>query len=95
MAKRIKRFTVTLLCLGTVLVLLEGGLNTWLALYIGGWSIFALYAFASIDDDLAKERFHPPEPGAGDERKLPGGDRADSGQDDLAAVRMSAEEQRD
>ena len=33
--------------------------------------------------------------GAGDERELPGGDGADSGQDDLAAVRMSAEEQRD
>ena len=64
MAKPIKRFSVTLLCFGTVLVLLEGGLNTWLALYIGGWAIFALYAFASIDDDLAKERFHPPEPGA-------------------------------
>ena len=27
-------------------------------------SIFALYALASIDDDLAKERFSPPEPGA-------------------------------
>jgi protein-S-isoprenylcysteine O-methyltransferase Ste14 len=64
MAKRIKRFTVALLCFGTVMVLLEGRLDTWLALYLGAWSIFALYAFASIDDDLAKERFHPPEPGA-------------------------------
>ena len=64
MAKPIKRFTVTLLCFGTVLVLLEGGFDIWLALYLAGWSIFALYAFASIDDDLAKERFHPPEPGA-------------------------------
>ena len=64
MAKPIKRFTVTLLCFGTILVLLEGRLDTWLALYLAGWSIFALYAFASIDDDLAKERFHPPEPGA-------------------------------
>ena len=64
MAKPIQRFTVTLVCFGTVLVLLEGRLDTWLALYLGGWSIFALYAFASIDDDLAKERFHPPEPGA-------------------------------
>jgi protein-S-isoprenylcysteine O-methyltransferase Ste14 len=64
MAKRIKRFTVALLCFGTLLVLLEGHLDPWLALYLGGWAIFALYAFASIDDDLAKERFHPPEPGA-------------------------------
>ena len=64
MAKRMTRFTVALLCLGTVLVLLKGGLDGWLALYLGGWAIFALYAFASIDDDLAKERFSPPEPGA-------------------------------
>ena len=64
MAKPIKRFTVTLLCFGTILVLLEGRLDIWLALYLAGWSIFALYAFTSIDDDLAKERFHPPEPGA-------------------------------
>ena len=64
MANRMKRFTVALLCFGTVLILLEGRLDTWLALYLGGWAIFALYAFASIDDDLAKERFHPPEPGA-------------------------------
>jgi protein-S-isoprenylcysteine O-methyltransferase Ste14 len=64
MAKPVKRFTVTLLCFGTILVLLEGQFDIWLALYLGGWSIFAVYAFASIDDDLAKERFHPPEPGA-------------------------------
>jgi protein-S-isoprenylcysteine O-methyltransferase Ste14 len=64
MAKPIKRFTVTLLCFGTVLILLEGRFDMWLALYLGGWATFALYAFASIDDDLAKERFHPPEPGA-------------------------------
>ena len=64
MAKPVKRFTVTLLCFGTILILLEGQFDIWLALYLAGWSIFALYAFASIDDDLAKERFHPPEPGA-------------------------------
>ena len=64
MAKPIKRFTVTLLCFATILILLEGRFDMWLALYLGGWATFALYAFASIDDDLAKERFHPPEPGA-------------------------------
>ena len=64
MAKRIQRLTVVLLCFGTVLVVLEGRLDTWLALYLGGWAVFAVYAFASIDDDLAKERFNPPEPGA-------------------------------
>ena len=64
MARRVKRFLVAFLCVGTGLVLLAGGLDRWLALYLAGWSIFALYAFASIDEDLAKERFHPPEPGA-------------------------------
>jgi protein-S-isoprenylcysteine O-methyltransferase Ste14 len=64
MAKRLIRFTLTLLVLTGILVLLKGRLDTWLALYLGGWSIFALYAFVSIDDDLARERFHPPEPGA-------------------------------
>jgi protein-S-isoprenylcysteine O-methyltransferase Ste14 len=64
MKSRIKRFSIALLCFGGILVLLYGRLDTWLALYLVGWAIFALYAFASIDDDLAKERFHPPEPGA-------------------------------
>lgn len=64
MAKRLIRFTLTLLVLTGILVLLKGRLDTWLALYLAGWSIFALYAFVSIDDDLARERFHPPEPGA-------------------------------
>jgi protein-S-isoprenylcysteine O-methyltransferase Ste14 len=64
MANRIKRFTIALVGFGGTLVLLYGGLDTWLGLYIGGWAVFALYAFASIDDDLARERFRPPEPGA-------------------------------
>ncbi len=69
MAKRLIRFTLTLLALTGILVLLKGRLDTWLALYLAGWSVFALYAFVSIDDDLARERFHPPEPGA-DRRAL-------------------------
>ena len=64
MAKRLLRFSATLLVLTGVLVLLKGGFDTWLAVYLAGWSIFVLYAFVSIDDDLMRERFHPPEPGA-------------------------------
>jgi protein-S-isoprenylcysteine O-methyltransferase Ste14 len=64
MAKRLIRFTLTVSVLTGILVLLKGRLDTWLALYLAGWSIFVLYAFISIDDDLARERFHPPEPGA-------------------------------
>ena len=64
MAKRLMRFGIVLVVLTTVLVLLKGRFDSWLALYLGGWSIFGLYAMVSIDDDLARERFRPPEPGA-------------------------------
>jgi protein-S-isoprenylcysteine O-methyltransferase Ste14 len=64
MTTQIRRFFLVLLSFGTVLFLLKGTFDAWLAVYLGGWAIFALYAFASIDDDLARERFHPPEPGA-------------------------------
>src|SRR4030095_2196799 len=47
------------------LLLLTGRwLDPWVWAYITVWSMFSLYAMSSIDDDLARERFHPPEPGA-------------------------------
>jgi protein-S-isoprenylcysteine O-methyltransferase Ste14 len=64
MAGRLMRFGMVFLGLTTTLVLLAGGLDTWLALYLVAWSIFGVYAMVSIDDDLARERFRPPEPGA-------------------------------
>src|SRR5215510_4582092 len=64
MAKRLMRFGIVLVGLTTLLVVLKGGFDRWLALYLGAWSIFGLYAMVSIDDDLARERFRPPEPGA-------------------------------
>ena len=64
MARRLMRFGIVFLGLTTVLVLLNGGFDTWLALYLLVWSIFGVYAMVSIDDDLARERFRPPEPGA-------------------------------
>jgi protein-S-isoprenylcysteine O-methyltransferase Ste14 len=64
MARRLMRFGIVFLGLTTVLVLLNGGFDTWLALYLLTWSIFGVYAMVSIDDDLARERFRPPEPGA-------------------------------
>jgi protein-S-isoprenylcysteine O-methyltransferase Ste14 len=33
-------------------------------LYVGAWSAIGLGALSAIDEDLAQERFHPPEPGA-------------------------------
>jgi protein-S-isoprenylcysteine O-methyltransferase Ste14 len=64
MARRLMRFGIVFVGLTTVLVLLNGGFDTWLALYLLVWSIFGVYAMVSIDDDLARERFRPPEPGA-------------------------------
>ena len=64
MAGRLMRFGMVFLGLTTTLVLLAGGLDTWLAFYLVAWSIFGVYALVSIDDDLARERFRPPEPGA-------------------------------
>lgn len=43
--------------------------DPWLWLYVGAWSAFGLVALLSIDEDLARERFHPPEHGA-DRRAL-------------------------
>ena len=64
MVKRLMRFGIVFLGLTTILALLAGGLDTWLALYLVAWSIFGVSAMVSIDDDLARERFRPPEPGA-------------------------------
>ena len=62
--RRLIRWFVMSAILTTGLVLLAGGADRWLLLYCGGWSAFALYALLSMDDDLVKERFHPPNPGA-------------------------------
>ena len=62
MAKRLMRFGIVLVVLTTVLVLLKGRFDTWLALYLGGWSIFGLYAMVSIDDDLARSDSSRPSP---------------------------------
>jgi protein-S-isoprenylcysteine O-methyltransferase Ste14 len=38
--------------------------DPWLWAYAITWSVFGGYALFSIDEDLARERFHPPNPGA-------------------------------
>jgi protein-S-isoprenylcysteine O-methyltransferase Ste14 len=46
-------------------MLLTGGwTDTWMWLYVGAWSAIGLGTLSAIDEDLAQERFHPPEPGA-------------------------------
>jgi protein-S-isoprenylcysteine O-methyltransferase Ste14 len=65
MARRFRRwgFGVTLVG-GTVLAISGGWTDPWLWAYIATWAVLSLYALLSLDDDLAKERFTPPEPGA-------------------------------
>ena len=53
----------------TLVALLVLGLSgqwtdPWLWAYLVVWFSLAIYAIASIGDDLARERFSPPEPGA-------------------------------
>ena len=64
MARRLLRFFAVFGALTLLLSWLKGGLDGWLAAYLGGWAIFGFAAMVSIDDDLARERFRPPEPGA-------------------------------
>ena len=38
--------------------------DPWLLTYLALWTLLAVYALSSISDELAHERFAPPEPGA-------------------------------
>ena len=38
--------------------------DPWLWAYMGVWATIGLVAFLSVDDDLVRERFHPPDAGA-------------------------------
>jgi len=64
MATRIVRCLLVIAALAAILALLEGGFDRWVAAYCAAWATFGLYGMVSIDDDLARERFRPPEPGA-------------------------------
>ena len=64
MRTRVTRVLLVVGALTAILALLEGGLDVWLGLYCAVWAAFGVYGMVSIDDDLARERFRPPEPGA-------------------------------
>src|SRR5690349_19136900 len=64
MRTRLVRFVVFMGIFAASLTLIEGGIDRYLALYCAAWAAFGIYGMASIDDDLARERFSPPEPGA-------------------------------
>lgn len=65
MARRLGRWCMAVgLVAGIVLVISGDWTDPWLWAYIATWALVTLYALLSLDDDLAKERFTPPEPGA-------------------------------
>jgi protein-S-isoprenylcysteine O-methyltransferase Ste14 len=64
-SRRLVRWAMVTLSLAIVLFALAGQWrNPWLWAYVGVFSAAALYPTFTIDDDLAKERFRPPDSGA-------------------------------
>jgi protein-S-isoprenylcysteine O-methyltransferase Ste14 len=65
MARRLGRWSIGVVLVGgIVLVTGNGWTDPWLWAYVLTWALVSLYALGSMDDDLAKERFSPPEPSA-------------------------------
>jgi protein-S-isoprenylcysteine O-methyltransferase Ste14 len=65
MARRLGRwFTATSVMALGLFALAGRWTDPWLWTYIAVWSALVLYAMLTIDEDLAKERFHPPNRGA-------------------------------
>jgi protein-S-isoprenylcysteine O-methyltransferase Ste14 len=65
LGKRLVRWLLITSCLGTILLALAGRWDDpWLWGYLLVFAAAGLYPSLYLDDDLAKERFHPPEPGA-------------------------------
>jgi protein-S-isoprenylcysteine O-methyltransferase Ste14 len=62
-----KRLTRWLIATGLIGAAVIGGgdvRDPWLWAYVLSFTAVGGFAIASMDDDLARERFHPPEPGA-------------------------------
>lgn len=65
MPTRVMRWALVNGILGAVLFLLAGTWHDpWLRAYVGVFAVLTLYPLLGIDEDLARERFHPPSPGA-------------------------------
>jgi protein-S-isoprenylcysteine O-methyltransferase Ste14 len=62
--KLVRWLTFTTTLTGLLLALSGRWTDPWLWAYASTWSMFSLYALLSLDEDLARERFHPPTPGA-------------------------------
>jgi protein-S-isoprenylcysteine O-methyltransferase Ste14 len=65
MAKRLVRWFLAVTIVGLCLLVLSGRwADPWLWTYIAIWAALGTYAMLMLDDDLARERFRPPSPGA-------------------------------
>ncbi len=65
MLKRLQRWLLMSVTVAALVFVLAGTFRDgWLWAYALVWSATALYAMFSIDEDLAQERFHPPEASA-------------------------------
>ena len=65
MVTRLKRWLLALAIIGGSLLLLSGAwTDPWLWAYIAAIAALGTYAMVRLDDDLARERFRPPAPGA-------------------------------
>lgn len=65
MKRRLARWATGLLVVGAGVLLVSGQwTDPWLWAYVILWALVSLFALTSLDDDLARERFHPPESGA-------------------------------
>ena len=65
MARRLRRWFIGMGIMGTAVLAVAGTwTDPWLWAYLGTWAAVSSYALLRLDDDLAKERFSPPEPGA-------------------------------
>lgn len=63
--KRIARLLLVTTLIAVGLFVLAGTWrDPWLWAYVGVFTMIGVVAMASIDDDLARERFRPPSPGA-------------------------------
>src|SRR5262245_46386799 len=65
MGRRLKRWGIAVAVVAGIVLLVSGRwTDPWLWSYIACWAGVSLYSLLSMDDDLARERFTPPEPGA-------------------------------
>jgi protein-S-isoprenylcysteine O-methyltransferase Ste14 len=65
MRSRILRVAIAMIVVSVLVLGLSGQwTDPWLWTYLAVWTVLVLYGLTSIGDDLVRERFSPPEPGA-------------------------------